>query len=73
MNGKAEYKYSTQIIEGAAGPISESHLTILLELEALEPENPGLLFPQLFILSYFVIPFCDRVSRLVGNKIYREM
>jgi hypothetical protein len=73
MNGKAEYNYSKQIIEGAAGPISESHLTILLELEVLEPENPGLLCCCPLLSFSYQFHICSRVSRLVRNTIYREM
>jgi hypothetical protein len=41
MNGKPEFPLGKQILEESAGPISESHLRILSELEVLEPENPG--------------------------------
>ncbi len=41
MHGKPEYDASRQIIQGMAGPISEMHLNILLELETVEPDNAG--------------------------------
>lgn len=85
MKGKPELQTNDQIVRATAGPLSEAHVEILLELQELEPENGGKLKHILshddmlkhstlgqtfFLFSFF---FILRISRMVRETIYRKM
>jgi hypothetical protein len=53
-------------MRSSAGPIAEAHLTILHDLENIEPENSG----KFFVISIFII-FFVHVYHIVFNIILK--
>jgi len=42
MKGKPEFNTIDQMIRSSAGPLSDTHVNVLLELQELEPDNAGI-------------------------------